>query len=154
MKGAGLHLNSEIASLREQILHHEYRYYVLDDPEISDAAFDALMRELKTIEAEHPELATGDSPTQRVGGKAEGSFAKVRHSRPMLSLDNVNSEEELREWVRRVEELVTKIPDAPAVSYVCEYKLDGMSMALHYGGSAEELKSGQLKTGQLKSGQR
>src|SRR5271170_6095238 len=133
MKGAGLHLNSEIASLREQILHHEYRYYVLDDPEISDAAFDALMRELKTIEAEHPELATGDSPTQRVGGKPEGSFAKVLHSRPMLSLDNVNSEEELREWVRRVEELAAKIPDPPAVSYVCEYKLDGMSMALHYG---------------------
>jgi len=125
--------SAKIASLREQILHHEHRYYVLDDPEISDAAFDALMRELKALEAEHPELVTPDSPTQRVGGKAEGSFAKVAHSRPMLSLDNVNSEEELREWVQRVEELVAKIPDAPAVSYVCEYKLDGMSMALHYG---------------------
>src|SRR5271154_1817197 len=133
MKGAGLHLNSEIASLREQILHHEYRYYVLDAPEISDAAFDALMRELKALEAEHPELVTADSPTQRVGGKPEGSFAKVPHSRPMLSIDNVNSEEELREWVRRVEELAGKIPNAPALSYVCEYKLDGMSMALHYG---------------------
>ncbi len=123
----------KIASLREQIRHHEYRYYVLDAPEISDAAFDALMRELKALEAEHPELVTADSPTQRVGGKPEGSFAKVLHSRPMLSLDNVNSEEELREWVRRVDELVAKIPDAPVVSYVCEYKLDGMSMALHYG---------------------
>src|SRR5271170_749321 len=145
---------SRLYELREQIRHHEYCYFVLDAPEISDAAFDALMRELKAIEAEHPELVTADSPTQRVSGKPEGSFAKVLHSRPMLSLDNVNSEEELREWVRRVDEAVAKIPDAPAVSYVCEYKLDGMSMALHYGGSAEELKSGQLKTGQLKSGQR
>src|SRR5271154_4202031 len=97
---------TKIASLREQILHHEYRYYVLDDPEISDAAFDALMRELKALEAEHPELVKADSPTQRVGGKAEGSFAKVAHSRPMLSLDNVNGEEELREWVQKIEELV------------------------------------------------
>src|SRR5271170_234053 len=128
-------LSAKIASLREQILHHEYRYYALDAPEISDAAFDALMRELKALEAEHPELVTADSPTQRVGGKAEGSFAKVAHSRPMLSIDNVNSEEELREWVRRVEELAAKLPNAPALSYVCEYKLDGMSMALVYGRS-------------------
>ena len=116
-------VSSRIDDLRDQLRHHEYRYYVLDAPEISDAAFDALMRELKALEAAHPELVTADSPTQRVGGKAEGSFAKVAHSRPMLSLDNVNS---------RVEEAVAKIPDAPAVNYVCEYKLDGMSMALHY----------------------
>jgi len=145
-------VSAKLADLRERLRHHEYRYYVLDDPEISDAAFDALMRELKALEAEHPELVTADSPTQRVGGKAEGSFAKVAHSRPMLSLDNVNSEEELREWVRRVDELTAKIPDAPAVRYVCEYKLDGMSMALQYGPvssqSAEELKSGHLKSGQ------
>ena len=123
---------SKLEHLREQLRHHEYCYYVLDDPEISDAAFDALMRELKAIEAAHPELVTPDSPTQRVGGKAEGSFAKVPHSRPMLSLDNVNSEEELREWVTRVQELLARLPDAPEVRYVCEYKLDGMSMALHY----------------------
>src|SRR5271170_1630661 len=135
-------LSAKIASLREQILHHEYRYYVLDDPEITDAAFDALMRELKALEAEHPELVTRDSPRQRVGGKAEGSFAKVAHSRPMLSLDNVNSEEELREWARRVDELVAKIPDAPSMSYVCEYKLDGMSMALHYGPESGQAKGG------------
>jgi DNA ligase (NAD+) len=126
-------ISSRIDDLREQLRHHEYRYYVLDDPEISDAAFDALMRELKAIEAEHPDLVTPDSPTQRVGGKAEGPFAKVPHSRPMLSLDNVNSEEELREWLHRVEEAVAKIPGAPELSFVCEYKLDGMSMALHYG---------------------
>ena len=135
-------VSSKLADLRERIRHHEYRYYVLDDPEISDAAFDALMRELKALEAEHPELVTADSPTQRVGGKAEGSFAKVAHSRPMLSLDNVNSEEELREWVTRVEELTAKIPEeqipeARAVRYVCEYKLDGMSMALVYGRDSE-----------------
>src|SRR5271170_3550523 len=147
-------LSAKIASLREQILHHEYRYYALDAPEISDAAFDALMRELKALEAEHPELVTADSPTQRVGGKAEGSFAKVAHSRPMLSIDNVNSEEELREWVRKVEELAAKLPNAPALSYVCEYKLDGMSMALHYGGELAQLNGGQLRSGQLETGQR
>src|SRR5271154_5131157 len=133
---------TKIASLRERIRHDEYCYYVLDAPEISDAAFDALMRELKALEAERPELVTADSPTQRVGGKAEGSFAKVAHSRPMLSLDNVNSEEELREWVQRVEELVAKIPDAPPVSFVCEYKLDGMSMALHYGPESRQATDG------------
>jgi DNA ligase (NAD+) len=108
-------VSTKLTDLRERIRHHEYCYYVLDAPEISDAAFDALMRELKALEAEHPELVTADSPTQRVGGKAEGSFAKVAHSRPMLSIDNVNSEEELREWVRRVEELVAKIPDSSGV---------------------------------------
>jgi DNA ligase (NAD+) len=127
---------SKLDDLRERIRHHEYCYYVLDAPEISDAAFDALMRELQTLEQAHPELVTADSPTQRVGGKAEGSFAKVAHSRPMLSIDNVNSEEELREWVRRVEELTAKVADAPALRYVCEYKLDGLSMALHYGGES------------------
>jgi DNA ligase (NAD+) len=135
-KSIALDVGSKLEDLRERIRHDEYCYYVLDAPEISDAAFDALMRELKALEAEHPELVTADSPTQRVGGKAEGSFAKVAHSRPMLSIDNVNSEEELREWVRRLEELIAKVPGAPLLSFVCEYKLDGMSMALHYGGSA------------------
>ena len=120
-----------IESLRHQLRHHEHQYYVLDAPEISDAAYDALMRALKDLEAKHPELVTRDSPTQRVGGKPKEGFAKIPHSRPMLSLDNVNSEEELRDWVRRVEEAAAKFSGAP-VSYVCEYKLDGMSMALHY----------------------
>src|SRR5277367_5975522 len=96
-KGVAADVEARIEDLRERIRHHEYCYFVLDAPEISDAAFDALMRELKAIEAEHPQLVTADSPTQRVGGKPEGSFAKVLHSSPMLSLDNVNSEEELRE---------------------------------------------------------
>src|SRR5579864_6878548 len=115
-------------SLREQIRHHEYRYYVLDDPEISDAEFDRLMNELKKLESDHPELITPDSPTQRVGGKPREGFVKVAHSIPMLSLDNAYSEEELRNWERRVHELSGRSD----VEYVCELKLDGMSLALRY----------------------
>jgi DNA ligase (NAD+) len=119
---------STIESLREQIRHHEYRYYVLDDPEISDAEFDRLMNELKKLEADHPELITPDSPTQRVGGKPREGFVKVAHSIPMLSLDNSYSEEELRNWERRVHELSGR----KDIEYVCELKLDGMSLALRY----------------------
>lgn len=122
-------LLSRIEKLRETIRHHEYLYYGLDAPEISDADFDVLMRELKALETEHPELVTGDSPTQRVGGKPKEGFAKVAHSRPMLSLDNVNSEDELRDWDRRARELAG---EGAEISYVCEFKLDGLSMALHY----------------------
>jgi len=118
----------EIDSLREQIRHHEHRYYVLDAPEISDAEFDQLTRRLLALEAEHPELVTPDSPTQRVGGKPREGFVKVEHSRPMLSLDNAYSEEELRAWDRRVHEL----SGSQKVEYVCELKLDGMSLALWY----------------------
>jgi len=120
--------DKKIESLRERIRHHEYLYYVLDQPEISDADFDKLMRELKDLEAEHPELLTADSPTQRVGGKPREGFVKVRHSSPMLSLDNTYSEEELRDWERRVHELSGR----KDVDYVCELKLDGMSLALIY----------------------
>jgi DNA ligase (NAD+) len=121
-------LETKIESLREKIRHHEYRYYVLDDPEISDAEFDRLMIELKKLEAEHPELVTPDSPTQRVGGKPREGFVKVPHSSQMLSLDNAYSEEELRDWERRVQELSSRTD----VEYVCELKLDGMSLALRY----------------------
>lgn len=114
--------------LREEIRHHEYRYYVLDDPEITDAQFDVLMNELKKLEGEHPELITPDSPTQRVGGKPREGFVKVPHSVPMLSLDNAYSEEELRNWERRVHELSGR----KNVEFVCELKLDGMSLALRY----------------------
>src|SRR5262244_2255306 len=120
----------KIDSLREQLRHHEYRYYVLDDPEISDADFDQLMNELKKLEAEHPDLITPDSPTQRVGGKPREGFVKVQHSSPMLSLDNTYNEEELRDWERRVHELSGR----KDVDYVCELKLDGMSLALVYEG--------------------
>jgi DNA ligase (NAD+) len=129
-------MEKKIESLRDKIRHHEYRYYVLDDPEITDADFDKLMNELKKLEAEHPELVTPDSPTQRVGGKPREGFVKARHSSPMLSLDNAYSEEELRDWERRVHELSGRND----VEYMCELKLDGMSLALRYAG-------GQLERG-------
>src|SRR5271154_7357774 len=100
----------KIEALREKIRHHEYLYYVLDQPEISDAQFDKLMRELKDAEAEHPELITADSPTQRVGGKPREGFVKVPHSSPMLSLDNALNEEEMREFDRRGGEVVKRGP--------------------------------------------
>jgi DNA ligase (NAD+) len=121
---------NRLHALRAELRHHEYQYYVLDAPEIDDLQYDALMHELQAIETVHPEWVTPDSPTQRVGGKAVEGFSKVAHSRPMLSLDNVNSEAELREWDRRVRELAGASAE---ISYVCEYKLDGLSMALHYG---------------------
>jgi DNA ligase, NAD-dependent len=118
----------KIAALRDKIRHHEHLYYVLDQPEISDLDFDKLMQQLKNLESEHPELITPDSPTQRVGGKPREGFVKVRHSSPMLSLDNTYSEDELRAWERRVHELSGRTD----VDYVCELKLDGMSLALIY----------------------
>ena len=121
-------IDKTIEALRERIRHHEYRYYVLDDPELSDSDFDKLMNELKRLEAEHPELVTPDSPTQRVGGKPREGFVKARHSSPMLSLDNAYSEEELRDWERRVHELSGRTD----LEYMCELKLDGMSLALVY----------------------
>src|SRR5258708_32001129 len=121
-------IEKKLEALREKIRHHEYRYYVLDDPEISDADFDKLMNELKRLEAEHPALVTPDSPTQRVGGKPREGFVKAKHSSPMLSLDNAYTEEELRDWERRVHELSGRTD----VEYLCELKLDGMSLALIY----------------------
>src|SRR5271157_2373190 len=116
------------AELRAELRRHEHLYYVLDAPEISDAQYDALMNELKRIEAAHPELVTPDSPTQRVGGKPAEGFQKVRHSRPMLSLDNAYSAEELAAWDTRVRELAGPL----RVEYMAELKLDGLSLALHY----------------------
>ena len=118
----------KIEKLREELRHHEHLYYVLDKPEISDAEYDALMNELKRLEAAHPELVTPDSPTQRVGGKPAEGFKKAQHSRPMLSLDNAYSTEELADWDRRVRELAGNLP----VEYTAELKLDGLSVALLY----------------------
>jgi DNA ligase (NAD+) len=128
MPSATKDVEKKLESLRDKIRYHEHRYYVLDDPEISDADFDKLMQQLKKLEAEHPDLVTPDSPSQRVGGKAREGFVKVRHSSPMLSLDNTYNEDELRAWERRVHELTGRND----VEYVCELKLDGMSLALHY----------------------
>jgi len=128
MPAASKDLAKKIESLRDKIRRHESLYYVLDQPEISDAEFDKLMQQLKDLEAQHPELVTPDSPTQRVGGKPREGFVKVPHSSPMLSLDNTYNEDELRGWERRVHELSGRND----VDYVCELKLDGMSLALIY----------------------
>ena len=129
-------LSHKLESLREKIRHHEHRYYVLDSPEVSDAEFDRLMDELIELESKYPELITPDSPTQRVGGQVSGQFAAVRHSSPMLSLAKTTSEAELRDWERRIHSLSGETK----VDYVCELKLDGMSMALRFD-------SGQLSLG-------
>ena len=123
----------QIQTLREEIRHHEHLYYVLDAPELTDAQYDALMNRLKKLEELHPELIAPDSPTQRVGGKPREGFAKVAHSRSMLSLDNAYNEAELRAWDQRVR---AGLPASETLRYVCELKLDGLSMALHYGAGA------------------
>ena len=122
--------DQQIQALRDELRHHEHLYHVMDAPEITDAQYDALMNRLKKLEGEHPELVTADSPTQRVGGKPKEGFAKVAHSRQMLSLDNAYNEEELRAWDQKVR---AGLPASESVRYVCELKLDGLSMALQYG---------------------
>jgi DNA ligase (NAD+) len=126
---AALTPDQQIQALRDELRHHEHLYYVLDAPELSDAQYDTLMNQLKKLEAEHPDLVTADSPTQRVGGKPRDGFVKTPHSRPMLSLDNAYNEEDLRAWDQRVREA---LPSSETVQYVCELKLDGLSLALHY----------------------
>lgn len=119
-----------INQLRARIRHHENRYYVLNDPEISDEEFDRLLHELERLEAEHPDLVTPDSPTQRVAGTPAAGFPTVEHMEPMLSLDNAYNEEELRAFDERVRR-GTGLGDAP-VAYVAELKIDGLSIALTY----------------------
>ena len=118
----------EVEQLRQELRRHEYLYYVADAPEITDAEYDVLMRRLQALEEQHPELLTPDSPTQRVGGKPREGFVKVRHSVQMLSLDNALNEAELRDFDRRVRELL----GSAEFSYVTELKMDGLSMAAHY----------------------
>ncbi|HTQ56266.1 MAG TPA: NAD-dependent DNA ligase LigA [Bryobacteraceae bacterium] len=119
---------ARIEKLRETLRHHERLYYVLDTPEISDAEYDALMRQLRDLETQHPELLTADSPTQRVGGKPREGFVKVAHSSPMLSLDNALDAGELRDFDRRVRDLL----HGAEFQYVTELKMDGLSMAAQY----------------------
>jgi DNA ligase (NAD+) len=115
--------------LRTVIEDHSYQYYVLDDPQIPDAEYDRLFRELQALEADYPELATDDSPTQRVGSSASTSFEEVTHRLPMLSLDNAFSGDELREFDRRVRD---RLGIDDEIEYVCEPKLDGLAVSLHY----------------------
>jgi DNA ligase (NAD+) len=116
------------AELRRLIDHHNYKYYVEAQPEISDREFDRLLEELKQIEADHPDLVTPDSPTQRVGGEPIEGFITVTHREPMLSIDNTYNADELREFDRRVRKLLGKEP----VRYVCELKIDGVAISLTY----------------------
>ena len=122
-----------IEELRRQIRYHEERYYVLSDPEIADAEFDALMAELERLETENPDLVTTDSPTRRVGGRVATGFETVEHAQPMLSLDNAYSEEELRAFDERVRRGLGETGSVPdSVPYVAELKIDGLSVALTY----------------------
>jgi DNA ligase (NAD+) len=119
--------------LRELLEYHSRRYYVLDDPQIGDDRYDALLDELRAIEREHPELLSADSPTQRVGGEPVGRLEKVRHLEPMLSLGNVRSEQELRAWVERMRNhLAREGITEPRFQYVVEPKIDGLAMSLVY----------------------
>ena len=122
---------NRIQELRRLIRHHEERYYVLSDPEIADAEFDALMRELERLESAHPDLTTFDSPTQRVGGRAAFGFATVDHAEPMRSLDNAYSDDELRAFDERVRRGLGA-ETGHAIAYVAELKIDGVSVALTY----------------------
>src|SRR6188472_1390304 len=121
-------LEQRAAELRRQLEYHGHRYYVLDDPEISDADYDALLNELRDIEAEHPELLTPDSPTQRVGGKPLDKFEPVKHLQPMLSLANARNADELRAWEARVRRLSGR----DDIEYVTEPKIDGLAISLVY----------------------
>jgi DNA ligase (NAD+) len=119
-----------IEQLRQEINRHNYRYYVLNDPLVSDAGYDALMDELRALEEAHPELVTPDSPTQRVGEQPAEGFTKVTHPAPILSLDKASTGDEIRAWWERVSQFVPE--DAPSPAWVVEPKLDGLTVVLHY----------------------
>jgi len=122
-------VRSRIEALRQQINHHNYRYHVLDSPIISDAEYDRLMRELKALEAEHPDLVTPDSPTQRVGGEPLDRFEKLPHPAPILSLANAMDADDLQAWRERTAKL---LPAGVQLAYVTEPKIDGLTVVLHY----------------------
>ncbi len=121
-------IRGRLEEIRAQVNHHNYRYHALDAPEIGDAEFDALFRELRAIEERHPELVTADSPTQRVGAEPVAGFEEAVHPNPMLSLGNAFDEEQLMAWHRRAQALV----DGEAFGMVCELKFDGLAVALTY----------------------
>src|SRR5579884_4083750 len=121
-------LEAHVAALRHQIEEANYQYYVQDNPRLTDAEYDELMRELQRIEADHPELQSPDSPTQRVGARPVQDVLEHHHPIPMLSLANARNEEELRAWHKRAQNI---LPNA-TFTYVCELKIDGLAMALTY----------------------
>ncbi len=150
MSGGKHTINNRIEQLREQIREHEHRYYVLDQPLISDFEFDQLMRELQQLEHENPELITRDSPTQRVGGEPAKEFPTHPFSRPMMSLENAYSEDELKDWARRVVQLAK----TEEVDYVAELKIDGLSVSLIYenGLLSKGVTRGDGRTGEVVTG--
>ncbi|MGH9395162.1 MAG: DNA ligase LigA-related protein, partial [Terriglobales bacterium] len=150
MKGRAKSAAEAVAGLRDEIRRHEHLYYVRDQPELSDADFDQLLLRLRQLEAEHPELITPDSPTQRVGGAAREGLVKAPHSSPLLSLDNASREAELHDFDRRVREAAASGEPVAAAGYVAELKLDGLSMALHYraGALAQGLTRGDGQVGE------
>ena len=121
-------VRQRIEKLRAEINYHNYRYYVLDSPEISDAEYDELMRELKQLEEKYPQFLTPDSPTQRVGAAPVAAFGVVEHRLPLLSLGNVFSDDELLAWYTRTSKLV----GGEQFDFVCEHKIDGLAVALTY----------------------
>jgi len=122
---------AEVEALRQQLARHNYRYYILDDPSVSDEEYDRLMRRLVKLETDYPELVTPDSPTQRVGAPLEGEFPEVAHRVPMLSLQDVRSEEELEEFEKRIRRHL-HLPADTVIEYVCEPKIDGLAISLTY----------------------
>lgn len=123
-------LQQQIDTLRQDLRRYEYEYHVLDNPTIPDAEYDRLFHQLKALEAEHPELITADSPTQRVGAKPLSGFAQIRHEIPMLSLDNAFSDEEFYAFVKRIEDRLIRLPDP--LTFCCEPKLDGLAVSILY----------------------
>ena len=131
-----VNVDRRAAELHREINHHNYRYYVLDDPDVTDAEYDRLMTELRRLEQEYPHLVTPASPTQRVGAAPADGFSQVQHSRPMLSLSNAFDDDDLQAWYRRVKGLL----DGADFDLVCELKIDGLAVSLRY-------QNGQLQQG-------
>ncbi|HUW94288.1 MAG TPA: NAD-dependent DNA ligase LigA, partial [Anaerolineae bacterium] len=127
--GADPEIEERVERLRRVLRYHDYRYHVLDDPEVSDAEYDALMAELRELEAAHPGLITPDSPTQRVGAEPLPEFEKVEHRRPLLSLENAFSEDQVRAWEKRVQRI---LGDGASIRYTVEPKIDGLAVSLRY----------------------
>jgi DNA ligase (NAD+) len=128
------HVLSDYERLKDELNQHNHRYYVLDDPSVSDSEYDRQMRQLQDIESQYPSLRTSDSPSQRVGGEALSAFTQVRHDVAMLSLDNAFNQEELEDFDRRVKDRLNYavLKDAPDIDYACEPKLDGVAVSLLY----------------------
>ncbi len=143
-------ITAQIEHLRKELRGHEYKYYVLAEPTISDFEYDQLLRKLQQLEAEHPDLITTDSPTQRVGGQPAAEFPTHTFSKSMMSLDNAYSEEELTEWGRRAHQLA----GTDDIDYVAELKIDGLSMSLIYedGLLSKGVTRGDGRTGEVVTG--